>query len=455
MLQNELQMLQTSLQVAQANFQAEVELRRKIEEKIDKIVSEVVAMAYLLIGPELAATLSHDGRSLRDMEPVEMIRLVKMQAYEKIARPQTGNDGDIIVGIPPDEVTELENQLLALEEANKGLGEELTREQQRVEALERELEKMRVTTAMQAPTQKPLGLFEEEKEVLEEAGTDDEKKETQPSVPFVPGPSGIWIIGETTAEANPDLEAEAQDLLETKALQNKVLRASIELLGEGTVCRRTEVTRILEKRNVGSGGTIKRGVERAIKKNLIEIVRPKPEISGRATHLLKLTPLGLAVARHLLSHDPAEPLLDRLMACHKSPEHTLLNLEAADLLRDLGGTVNLFPLPVKLKNGGGGTLDVDLVWQYDGEVRYVECERETYKNSQQRKKKWHNLYQVTRDFWIVVPNPSAQNALKNELTVWGVTQGHWFNLHLTNLSEATIDNPWLYERKTGRPPKRK
>ena len=482
MQQNELQMLRMSLQVAQANFQAEVELRQKIEGKIGKIVSELVAMAYLLIGPELAATSSRNGQSLRDMEAVEMVRLVKMQAYEKVTKPQTGSDEEAMVGVPTDEassralgpvaqgpgacrgVAELERQLLALEEVNKGLGEELTREQQRVEALDRELERMRVTMAMQAPTQKPLDIFEEEKEVLEETGIDDKKKETQP---------GIWIIGETTVEVNPDLEAEAQallslgqnppslgrrtkgtkGLLETKALHNKASRALIELLGEGTVCRRTEVARILEKRGVGSGGTIKRGVKGAIEENLIEVVKPETEIRGRATHLLNLTPLGLAVAKHLLGRDPARPLLDRLVACHKSPEHILLNLEAADLLRALGGTVNLFPLPVKLKHGG--TLAVDLVWQYDGEIRYVECERETYKNPPQRKNKWRNLYQVTRDFWIVVPTPSAQDALKNELIVWGVTQDHWFNLHLTNLSEATIDDPWLYERKTGRPPKRK
>jgi len=388
------------------------------------------------------------------MPPVDMIRLVKMQVYEKLSRVQADVEA-ATVGIPPDEVAELEDQLRTLEEANRGLEERLTREQRRVEALERELEKMQVTIAMQnpLPLREPQHCTGLSSTVLsstvrgtpeEEPGPGNENKADEKKT----RPPGIWIIGETTAEANPDLEAEAQELLKTQAL-DEVLRNLIELLGEGTVCRRTEVRRTLEERGVGRGGTIKRRVKRAIEENLIEVVKPKAEISGRATDLLRLTPLGLAAARVILNRDPAKPLLDRLMARHKSLEHTLLNLEAADLLRAIGGTVNLFPLAVKLPNGG--TLDVDLLWRYEGQTRYVECERDTYKNRRQRQDKWHNLYQVTKDFWIAVPNPSAQKRLQSELVNWAVSDGYRFNLHLTNLARATVGNPWLYERRTGLP----
>ena len=261
---------------------------------------------------------------------------------------------------------------------------------------------------------------------------------------------GEWVIGSVPAEVDPGLLAKAERLLRTKPYEDGILRALIEVLGEGIACRRTETIRILENRGFGAASTIERRIGNAIDElGLIDTKQPKAEISGRATHLLRLTGLGLAVARAILGRNPSRPLLDRLMARHKSPEHTLLNLETAGLLRAIGGTVNLFPLPVKLPNGS--TLDVDLLWRYEGQTRYVECERDTYKNRRQRQDKWHNLYQVTKNFWIVVPNPSAQKKLQSELVNWAVSDGYRFNLHLTNLARATVGNPWLYERRTGLP----
>jgi len=152
MQQNEIQTLRMSLQVAQANFQAEVELRQQTEEKLTKIVSEVVAMAYLLLGADLAQAVSHGGRSLRDMPPVDMIRLVKMQVYEKLSRVQADAEGTTI-GIPPDEVAELENRLQALEEAYEGLEEALARSQRRVGQLEEEERKRRTVAEQTQPGQ--------------------------------------------------------------------------------------------------------------------------------------------------------------------------------------------------------------------------------------------------------------------------------------------------------------
>ena len=427
MQQNKIQMLRMSLQVAQANFQAEVELRQQTEEKLTKIVSEVIAMAYLLLGAGLAQAVSLGGRSLRDMPPVDMIRLVKMQVYEKLSRVQAD------VEAPPDGIAELESRLQALEEAYEGLEEALARSQRRVGQFEEEERKRRTVAEQMQPGQ-----------------TQILNKEAQPKRTESLTPLGEWVIGSVPAEVDPGLLAKAERLLRTKPYEDGILRALIEVLGEGIACRRTETIRILENRGFGAASTIERRIGNAIDElGLIDTKQPKAEISGRATHLLRLTGLGLAVAKAILGRNPSRPLLDRLMARHKSPEHTLLNLEAAGLLRAIGGTVNLFPLPVKLPNGS--TLDVDLLWRYEGQTRYVECERDTYKNRRQRQDKWHNLYQVTKNFWIVVPNPSAQKKLQSELVNWAVSDGYRFNLHLTNLARATVGNPWLYERRTGLP----
>jgi hypothetical protein len=417
--------LHQALQVAHSNFKAEAELRRQAEERLNKTVSEVVAMAYLLLGADLAEQLSQGGKSLRDLSPVQMVRLVKMRAYQKMTEAQTG--AEVIVGVSPDEALsrgsargvtrlELEMRMRELEAANQALQGEVTRL--------RQVSLTSVQTALPDPVES-----------------------TSQNV----GPAVQDKAEAVTVSVEPEMKKRARQLLDGGKLNGSVeenVQSLVRVLAEGTECRRRKIAQLLgvsggtEQRMFNRSYALSEGNERGL--GLVEATKVKAEISGKSTDLLRLTPLGLAVARLLTGRDPAEPLLDRLMARHRSPEHTFLNLEAADLLRAAGGTIDLFPKQVKLPNGG--TLDVDLLWLANGIVLYVECERETLKNLSQRSRKWRNLRQVTSEFWIVTPDPSAQDALISEITQWSLGGRYSLELHLTNLVGATTEKPWLYNR---------
>jgi len=402
---HELEQLRQALQLAQENFKSEARLRRQAQAELRAVVDEVLAMAYLLLGEDLAAGVSREEMpSLRQLPPVEAVRRGKMLAYEKMARLQAEHEGheeEVVPGVSPDEVARLEAEVAALRGQVARLEGEKSDLERRLRAAEARVAVGRETTP---PEQEPPAM-----------------------------------------SADPELLEKARELLEEGQVDEKV-QALVKLLGEGEECRRREVEAILAAEyGVTPGGTMQRLFKRAEKHGLVESVRPKAEISGRATALLRLTPLGLALAGLLLGHDPAEPLLDRLLARHKSPEHVLLNLEAADLLRAAGGEVDLFPAPVTL--AGGGILDVDLLWLVDGQVRYVECERHTRKDAPRRAVKWANLAEATEDFWIVTPDPTAQKALISELTVWALRGHYKITLHVTNLARASPEKPWLYERR--------
>lgn len=410
MNEHELEQLRQALQLAQENFKTEAKLRRQAQDELQAVVDEVLAMAYLLLGEELAAGISQGKMiSLRQLPPVESVRQVKMLAYKKMVRLQAGED--IAPVVSPDEVTRLEAEVATLREQVTRMEMEKSDLEQRLQAAE-----ARIAAGRAAMPEVSL---------------------TDPMLP-----AGEQRIP-TTADPRADPRVErARQLLEGKV--DEKVQALVRLLGEGKECRRREIENQINSLGVASGGTFQRLIRRAVNLGLVESVRPKAEISGRATSLLRLTPLGLALAGLLLGHDPEEPLLDRLLARHKSPEHVLLNLEAADFLRAQGGEVELFPVPVPL--AGGGILDVDLLWLVDGQVRYVECERYTRKEVSRRAVKWANLAKATGDFWIVTPDPTAQKALISELTTWALRGHYKITLHVTNLARASLEKPWPYER---------
>ena len=78
---------------------------------------------------------------------------------------------------------------------------------------------------------------------------------------------------------------------------------------------------------------------------------------------------------------------------------------------------------------------------------YVECERGTKKNYPQRSRKWNNYFQVSTDFYIVVPNTRAQGVIVGEFDRWTYDTGRSVHLYLCNLTAVTEDRLWTLERK--------
>ena len=151
---------------------------------------------------------------------------------------------------------------------------------------------------------------------------------------------------------------------ETFERDAKVLR----LLGESGLSRRPLVEQQAAER-LGirkAGGSLRALISRLENLGLVEVFHPwdtsGAKTGGRMPDLLRLTERG-GLAYWLLSGcDPVQNEYDALLPYHVSPEHTLLNLQAADTLRDTGLPGRPYPArdppagwrPVPTRPGGAG-----------------------------------------------------------------------------------------------------
>jgi hypothetical protein len=188
--------------------------------------------------------------------------------------------------------------------------------------------------------------------------------------------------------------------------------------------------------------------------SLAEILSPQSGRPGRPAQLLRLTERGREAFLLLFDRDPAPSELDELLKRHKSPEHTALNLEAAEALRTrLNAVVDLYPPVITLD--GGRQFAPDLVATLpDGEVIYVECERGTAADGAIREHKWQNVYDATGGkLYIICPDPGSRSKIVSEINRWaGMRPITVRATDLTTLGKRK-DAFWFYQRP--RPRRRK
>jgi len=168
--------------------------------------------------------------------------------------------------------------------------------------------------------------------------------------------------------------------------------------------------------------------------------------------LLRLTERGREAFRTLFGEEPVKSEYDLLLARHKSPEHVLLNLHARSVLLSAGAeSVDLYPRPVPLSNGG--TFDVDIVAVFGGKPLYVEAERAVSGSKGDRTHKWTNYATVTRNFYVVVPNKRSKTVIISEVSRWAYDNPDYaagVTLHLCQLSEFDGKTLWQVKRRLGR-----
>jgi hypothetical protein len=145
-----------------------------------------------------------------------------------------------------------------------------------------------------------------------------------------------------------------------------------------------------------AGGSLQALIMRLTDLQLIETFRPWAAdgagTGGRFPDLVRLAERGQMAYWLLTGENPSVNEYDLLLERHVSPEHTLLNLQAADVLREAGYQVNLTPPDVNLPDGGlFNRLGTD-----DKALLFVEVERDTDKNIEQRQAKWRNFYRPAR-----------------------------------------------------------
>lgn len=195
----------------------------------------------------------------------------------------------------------------------------------------------------------------------------------------------------------------------------------LRLLGETGLARRPQVeARAAEKLGIRkAGGSLQALINRLVDRGLIEIFRPwdsdGAKTGGRAPDLLRLTESGKLACWLLMGSAPAENEFDALLSRHVSPEHTLLNLQAADLLREEGYRVEMFPRDINLAGGGLFKPDLTAI-SPKGEKIYIEVEAEANKNREQRQAKWHNNLEAGGgQIFVICDNRSCMRAIRSEI----------------------------------------
>ncbi len=194
----------------------------------------------------------------------------------------------------------------------------------------------------------------------------------------------------------------------------------LRILAETGLARRSVAAEMFaEEQGLQSpgSGTVSRAFQRFERKGLIEAIKVRSETSGNSmSYLIRLTEKGRDASRALLGKDPVLSQLTELLERHKTLEHTLLNLEAGDLLREAGYEIDLFPSQVNLPDGRLVVPDLSALSPY-GELLLVEVERDTEKHD--RRRKWENCRDANGGaLYVVVANDSALTRIKSEILFW-------------------------------------
>lgn len=206
-----------------------------------------------------------------------------------------------------------------------------------------------------------------------------------------------------------------------------------------------------------AGGSLQAMITRLTDLLLIETFRPWAAdgagTGGRFPDLVRLAERGQMTYWLLTGENPSINEYDLLLERHVSPEHTLLNLQAADVLRGAGYQVNLTPPDVNLPDGGLFKPDLVLIDE-QGSLLFVEVERDTDKNIEQRQAKWHNFYQASGGkMYVVCDNRSCMRNIRSEIN-YCLGNQHLI-VSLTNLADLQAgkrgdgDGIWLEIKKKG------
>ncbi|HEY9075146.1 MAG TPA: hypothetical protein VIO61_01290 [Anaerolineaceae bacterium] len=239
--------------------------------------------------------------------------------------------------------------------------------------------------------------------------------------------------------------------------------AALILMGETGKCLRPSLIELLAKKlnlastNSSLSETFTRLINFDTGGGLIEVLdvfqQSGASTGGNHPDILRLTDRGRLAYQFLTGSAPIENEYERLIRRHKSPEHTVLNIQAAEALVEFGGYRIAEQAPdIQLQDGGLFIPDLVAVDKCSGEMIFVEVERDANKDRRARVIKWKNVLNATNgNIYVVCDNISCERSIQAEINqALGDAR---FNSHLTNINslrkgKRTQDGGmWLSVRK--------
>ena len=183
------------------------------------------------------------------------------------------------------------------------------------------------------------------------------------------------------------------------------------------------------------------------------VVEQGSSSGGNQPAVLHLTREGQVAYQVLTGKIPKENEFDTLIRHHSSPEHTILNIQAGEILVEEGYRIQGRAQAINLSNGETYIPDIVAVDPKTGEVIFVEVERDVSKDQISRKMKWMKFYEASNgNLYVFCDNLNCQRAIQGEinLALSGLNYSSFLtNLHgLRNGKRATKDGSiWFSQRK--------
>jgi hypothetical protein len=162
------------------------------------------------------------------------------------------------------------------------------------------------------------------------------------------------------------------------------------------------------------------------------VVEQGSSSGGNQPAVLHLTRDGQAAYQVLTGKIPKENEFDALIRHHSSPEHTILNIQAGEILVYEGYKIRGRAQTINLSNGETYIPDIIAVDPKTGEVIFVEVERDVSKDQISRKTKWMKFYEASNgNLYVFCDNLNCQRAIQGEINL--ALSGLSYNSFLTNL----------------------
>ena len=228
----------------------------------------------------------------------------------------------------------------------------------------------------------------------------------------------------------------------------------IQVVGDGEAFFRSEIVEVLNAAGLLNddpdrpGGTAQRLFTGLLERGLID------EIDGgygaNVARPIVLTAQGREAYRLFMGRALPDSLYQRLLNRHKTPEHTVLNLMARQVLRRFRYTaIDLFPEARRTSAGAVVIPDLTAV-SPEGEVILIECERlAKHRTAEERHNKWGDLAALTQgQLYVVVPGSQQQRDLITEISHWilesGTKQAQLSVCQYTRALRPEAHSPWTY-----------
>ncbi len=153
---------------------------------------------------------------------------------------------------------------------------------------------------------------------------------------------------------------------------------------------------------------------------------------GNQPAVLHLTQDGQVAYQVLSGKPPKENEFDMLLRHHSSPEHTILNIQAGEILVEEGYQIRGRAQSINLSNGETYIPDIVAVDPKTGEIIFIEVERDVSKDQVSRKQKWMKFYEASNgNLYVFCDNLNCQRTIQGEINL--ALGGLAYNSFLTNL----------------------